>query len=181
MNALKLISMLLDYPGEDLQAWLAAHPAGQPTLDALKQLDTEHCFSDGERAEVAAFIDRQRVTEPGELESEYVQTFDMTPEHSLHLTHHIFGDDRGRGPALIDLSEYYKSYGLQNVEGELPDYLPLMLEFAAQLDADEARVFLADTGKVLGVLADNLAKAGSAYAPLVRIVRSYGTLTKLAA
>lgn len=181
MNALKLISLLLDYPGEDLHTWLAENAGQQSTLDLVRRLDADHRLADDERAEVAAFIDRLRRADRVERETEYVQTFDMTPEHSLHLTHHIFGDDRGRGPALIDLSEYYKSYGLENVESELPDYLPLMLEFAAQLDAAEARVFLGDAGKVLDVLAANLDKAGSPYAPLVRIVRSYGTLTRLAA
>ncbi len=181
MNTLKLISLLLDYPGDDLGALLVATDGPQTSLGEVRRHDARHLLDESERAQLAAFIDRQRGRTRSELESEYVQTFDMTPEHSLHLTHHIFGDDRGRGPALIDLSEYYKSYGLQNVEGELPDYLPLMLEFASQLEVDEARVFLADTSKVLGVLADNLDKAASPYAPLVRMVRSVGTLTKLAA
>ena len=181
MEALKLLSMLLDYPSEEMRAWLAAPLGHETTLEMLQRLDREALLEADEYAAVAAFIERQRGLDPTDQESEYVQTFDMTPEHSLHLTHHIFGDDRGRGPALIDLSEYYQSYGLQNIEGELPDYLPLMLEFASTLSPDEARVFLGDTQKVLGVLSDNLDKAGSPYAPLVSIVRNYGTLTKLAA
>lgn len=110
-----------------------------------------------------------------------MQTFDMTAEHSLHLTHHLFGDDKNRGPALIDLGDLYKDYGVEVLGNELPDYLPLILEFTAYLDDNEATVFLSDAYKVLKVLADNLKKAGSPYAALLSIVEGRATLTRLAA
>ena len=110
-----------------------------------------------------------------------MQTFDLTAEHSLHLTHHIFGEEKTRGPALIDLTEYLKGYGFAHDEKELPDYLPLLLEFVSELREDEARVFLGDAGKVLKVIADNLEKSGSDYAPLIRIIDNHGSLVKLAA
>lgn len=84
-------------------------------------------------------------------------------------------------PALIDLSEMFKEYGVKTVTNELPDYLPLLLEFAAYLDGSEATVFLSDVNKVLGLLADNLAKAGSPYAAPLSIIKSHATLTRLAA
>ena len=115
------------------------------------------------------------------LQQDYVKTFDMVPEHSLHLTHHLFGDDRGRGPALVDLSEHYKGMGLGMKEGELPDYLPLILEYVSILDEFAARMFLADAKKVLTVLAANLEKSGSHYAPLLRLVEHRGQLAKTAA
>jgi nitrate reductase delta subunit len=105
----------------------------------------------------------------------------MTAEQSLHLTHHLFGEDKNRGPALIDLGEMYKDYGVEVVTNELPDYLPLILEFAAYLDDNEAMVFLSDAHKVLKVLADNLKNAGSPYAGLLSIVEGRATLTRLAA
>ena len=118
-----------------------------------------------------------------ELQAAYVKTFDLTPEHSLHLTHHLFGDDndKNRGPALIDLGELYKDYGMKVTTNELPDYLPLILEFVALLDANEATAFLSDANKVLTVLTNNLTKANSPYAPLLSIVKSRATLTRLAA
>ncbi|HNA30066.1 MAG TPA: nitrate reductase molybdenum cofactor assembly chaperone, partial [Thiobacillaceae bacterium] len=64
---------------------------------------------------------------------------------------------------------------------ELPDYLPLVLEFASQLDPDEARVFLSQWSKVLGQLATNLEEAGSPYAPLVRLVEQRSLLVRAAA
>ncbi len=105
----------------------------------------------------------------------------MVPEHSLHLTHHLFGDDRGRGPALVDLGEHYKGMGMEMRTGEIPDYLPLILEYVATLDEMGARVFLADAAKVLKVLAANLEKSDSPYAPLLRLVESRGQLARSAA
>ena len=114
------------------------------------------------------------------LQENYVQTFDMTPEHDLHLTHHLFGDDRGRGPALIDLSEHYKGSGLEMEKGEIPDFLPLILEYVSTLDEMQARVFLGDASKVIKVLADNLEKKESPYSRLLRIVENRGHLAQAA-
>lgn len=178
MRMFKLLSLLLDYPTEELVAELrtAAHGAA-----LVGELDHPRRFSAGDRQAVAEFIDRLREAELAKAQAEYVQTFDLTPEHSLHLTHHLFGEEKGRGPALIDLSEYYRSYGLQHAEQELPDFLPLILEFLSGLTADEATVFLGDAAKVLTVLAANLEAAGSPYAPLIRVIENQGRLTRLAA
>lgn len=171
MSIYKILSALLEYPEQEL---LTALPEIKGMLKD-SPLSTQH------RAALENFIQRMKSATLTELQEEYVQTFDLTPEHSLHLTHHLFGDDRGRGPALIDLAEYYKEYGLQVEETELPDYLPMILEFSAQLDETEAQVFLSQTVKVLQQLADNLEKANSPYAPLVRIVESQGQLAPVAA
>ena len=75
----------------------------------------------------------------------------------------------------------FKEYGVKTVTNELPDYLPLILEFVAHLDESEATVFLSDAGKVLSMLADNLAKAESPYAAPLSIIKTRATLTRLAA
>jgi nitrate reductase delta subunit len=95
----------------------------------------------------------------------------------------LFGDDndKNRGPALIDLGELYKDYGVKVMTNELPDYLPLVLEFVAFLEDEEATAFLSDANKVLTVLAKNLDKAQSPYAPLLSIVKSRSTPACLAA
>lgn len=182
MQMFKLLSALLDYPSDDLLLELraAAVEAGG-ARDFVLALDRGAAFSPDERAAVAGFIDMLLSLEATEAKQEYVRTFDLTAEHSLHLTHHLFGEEKTRGPALIDLSEYLKAYGFTHDESELPDYLPLLLEFVAQLSADEARVFLGDAAKVLRVIATNLEKASSPYAPLVRIIENQGSLVKLAA
>ncbi len=183
MNTYKLLAALFDYPSDALLADLRAAVAEAGSVQALLSgIDSDGLFSSDERQAVAGFAEWLLAQEPTELQARYVQTFDLTPEHSLHLTHHIFGDDKNRGPALIDLTEYYKSYGFQLAdERELPDYLPLVLEFASLLGADESRVFLADAAKVFKALAGNLEKVESPWAPLVRLIENQGSLTRLAA
>jgi nitrate reductase delta subunit len=167
-----ILSRLLDYPDPDLKG----------NLDLIREaVAGESQLKAQERALLERFVDEMQGEPLMQLQQEYVQTFDMVPEHSLHLTHHLFGDDRGRGPALVDLSEHYKGMGLEMKEGEIPDYLPLILEYVATLDEVAARLFLADAGKVLTVLAANLENAKSRYAPLLRLVEKRGHLAQTAA
>ena len=173
----KLISKLLDYPDAVL-------------LDALPELADHLAHAHGlalaDRQVLAGLLEYLADTDRTELQAAYVQTFDLTPEHALYLTHHLFGDDKNRGPALIDLTEFYKEFGLElrtgeGISNELPDYLPLILEFAAELGPDEAHMFLSQWTKVIKQLADNLAKAGSPYAPVVRLIEQHSQLVKAAA
>lgn len=172
MSTYKILSALLEYPQQEL-------------LDALPEireiLGSEKTLGENDRVILETFMAQMEAGEITQLQADYVQTFDLTPEHSLHLTHHLFGDEKGRGPALIDLAEYYKEFGLEAPDNELPDYLPMILEFAAQLEATEAQIFLSQTVKVLQQLAENLDKANSIYAPLIRFVESQGRLTRVAA
>jgi len=174
MRIYKILSALLEYPDQEL-------------LDHLPEIRTEVGKSPdidmAEKEALRKFLDHLASKSLTELQAEYVQTFDMAPEHSLHLTHHLFGDDndKNRGPALIDLGELYKDYGVKVMTNELPDYLPLVLEFAAMLDDNEAMVFLADANKVLKVLTANLNKADSPYAAPLAIVEGRATLNRLAA
>jgi len=172
MQIYKLLSALLDYPNQELLEHL-------PELHEFVVQNQE--IDHAEREALQRFLSYLQSMSVTELQEDYVQTFDMTAEHSLHLTHHLFGDDKNRGPALIDLGELYKDYGVEVVTNELPDYLPLVLEFAAYMDDNEATVFLSDAKKVLGVLTENLQKAESPYAALLSIVENRATLTKLAA
>lgn len=182
MRTYKLLAVLLDYPGSEFIAELRAAVAEHPSAAAfVESIDSERVFSAEEHGRIAGFIAWVLAQDQTELEAGYVKTFDLAPEHSLHLTHHVFGDDKNRGPALIDLSEYYKSFGLQHDEREIPDYLPLMLEFVSGLEETEARIFLTDATKVLKVLAANLEKAESPYASLIRVIDNHGTLAQLAA
>lgn len=172
MRLYKLLSYLLDYPAEDWQQQL-------PTLRALV---AEEPLEEQERAALEGFMDYIERTEALDIQREYVDTFDLKGHHSLHLTHHLLGDDKNRGPVLIELGEYYKAWGMEATDGELPDYLPLMLEFVATLEEEESpRLFLSRFGKVLTILANNLAQSRSPWAPLVRIVEQRALLVQQAA
>lgn len=174
MQIYKILSVLLEYPEQELIDNLSEIRA---IVDESTDIDA------AERAALRKFLDHLVSMPLIEVQADYVNTFDRTPEHSLHLTHHLFGEesDRNRGPALIDLSEMFKEYGVKTVTNELPDYLPLLLEFASYLDDSEATVFLADVNKVLNLLADNLDKAGSPYAALLSVIKNRAMLTRLAA
>lgn len=172
MRLYKMLSVLLEYPDQELIAHL---PELHGEVVACVDMDG------AEREAMLRFLQHLEATPLTDLQADYVRTFDMTAENSLHLTHHLFGDDKNRGPALIDLGELYKDYGVEVVTNELPDYLPLVLEFAAYLDDGEANVFLADAHKVFKVLTENLSQTDSPYAGLLSIVEGRATLTRLAA
>ena len=74
--------------------------------------------------------------DPFELAARYVATFDLREPTALHLTAHEFGDSRRRGPALVELRQTLRAGGFEPVGGELPDYLPLLLEFLAHTPED---------------------------------------------
>ena len=181
MKVFKLIALLLDYPtDESLNALNTLVNESHSALTLVAGLDTEDLFSPEEREELANFVEQILRADRDALQAEYVQTFDLTAEHSLHLTHHLFGEEKSRGPALIDLGEFYAAHGLECDKRELPDYLPMMLEFASEITPEESKVFLGEIGKVLKVLADNLEAGASRYAPLVRIVERQSGLVRLA-
>lgn len=166
-----IMARLLDYPDSELMENLPG------IIDAINQDDA---IGPQEKEDLLNLVSWMNMHDLTGLQSQYVQTFDMVPEHDLHLTHHLFGDDRGRGPALIDLSEYYKASGLEVESKEIPDFLPLILEYVSTLDDLQARVFLGDAAKVLKVIGDNLEKAESPYTRILRIVENRGHLAQAA-
>lgn len=174
MELFIILSKLLDYPSDELM---------QNIDDILAVANASQTMSKEEKDTLSQFIAWLKLHETIGLQETYVKTFDMVAEHDLHITHHLFGEERTRGPALIDLSEHYKTEGLETVEGEgeLPDYIPLMLEYISVLDEMQSRLFLGEISKVLGILADNLTAAKSPYAPLLRLLEQRGHLAQIAA
>ncbi|MBI1889471.1 MAG: nitrate reductase molybdenum cofactor assembly chaperone [Burkholderiales bacterium] len=104
------------------------------------------------------------------LQENYVMTFDRNPSHSLHLFEHIHGESRDRGQAMVDLMEEYKKYGMEMCSEELPDYVPLFLEFLAQVDQREASRMLTDAVHVLAHIGRKLAANGSPYAAVFQVL-----------
>jgi len=170
----KVLSVLLEYPRKELvENW-----------DEMRQLVSELpelTVEDKDR--LTGFIEWASVLPLTQFQSKYVDSFDMTAENSLYLTYHLFDEqDRERGPALIQLSELYKSTGFEIGDGELPDYLPLILEYVSTMDdAASAQAFLKQTSQAADIIASNLEKNASPYAPLVRIVEHHGLLADIAA
>ena len=99
-----------------------------------------------------------------ELQERYFALFDRSRTLSLHLFEHVHGESRDRGQAMADLIELYRGHGFEPTASELPDFLPLFLEFLSLLPGHEARALLAEPAGILQTLADRLVTRKSAYA-----------------
>jgi nitrate reductase molybdenum cofactor assembly chaperone NarJ/NarW len=105
-----------------------------------------------------------------ELQERYVFLFDRTRSLSLHLFEHVHGESRDRGQAMVDLQTLYAQCDLEVESGELPDFLPLFLEFLSTRPAGEARALLAEPVSVIAALKERLAKRKSPYAAVFRVL-----------
>ncbi len=170
----KVLSVLLEYPSKDLVAhW-----------DDLNQVITElPDLAAEDKTILNGFILWASELSLTKFQAEYVNNFDMTADNSLYLTYHLFDEqDRDRGPALIELAELYKTTGFEIGSGELPDYLPLILEYVSTMDDKaSALAFLQQTAQAADIIASNLEKNESPYAPLVRMVARHGHVEDIAA
>lgn len=155
MLTLRVIGRLLSYPDVGLRAAL-------PELrDALR---LEAFLSPSARAGVERLMLALGGGDTLDRQAEFVSLFDRVRTLSLHLFEHVHGDSRDRGPAMLDLVALYRQHGLDVTAGELPDYLPLFLEFLSILDPAEARRLLAETGHILAAVYARLDKRRSPYA-----------------
>ena len=174
MQIYQILSVLLEYPTQEVKDHWEEIEGVISGLDYLSQEDQQALTDFMRWAGGLSLTDYQ---------TEYVKTFDFTPEHALYLTHHLFEEqDRDRGPALVDLSDFYKAQGFEISNGELPDYLPLILEYVSTLESEtDARLFLHQSAHVSEIVAGNLEKIENPYAPLLRIVERHGRLVEIAA
>jgi nitrate reductase molybdenum cofactor assembly chaperone NarJ/NarW len=152
---LRVLARLLSYPDAELRAH----------LDELRHaLRAEAALAPARLAEVEALISSIGVQSAIDAEADYVQLFDSGRRTSLHLFEHVHGDSRDRGPAMIDLAQTFEKAGLYLAEGEMPDHLPVLLEYASTQPAREARALLAETAHILNVIFSALQQRGSRYA-----------------
>jgi nitrate reductase delta subunit len=119
------------------------------------------------RIELEALVDALLLADPLQAESDYVELFDRGRATSLHLFEHVHGDSRDRGPAMIDLGQTYAKAGLMLEDGELPDYLPAVLEFVSTQPPREARAFLGEMAHILNSIFAALIRRESAYASVI--------------
>jgi nitrate reductase delta subunit len=147
----KLLSVLLAYPDEELVA----------ALPELRQETTQ--LPRDERRALEPVLDAISTTPLAELRRGYVETFDFDRRCGLHLTYHTHGDRRQRGLELVRLKRRYAAAGLPFAGSELPDYLPVMLEFAS-LRPEVGRDLLASLRAPLELVRAALHERGSVYA-----------------
>lgn len=156
MQSLHLVSLLLQYPSRDLQA-----VAGE----IRRRLVEDPALPQAEVAALAPLLTRLTTCDIYDVQETYVELFDRGRAHSLHLFEHVHGESRDRGQAMVDLRQRYLDAGLEPEGNELPDYLPLFLDYCSTLPESLARDTLAEPGVVLIALAARLADKGSDYAP----------------
>src|SRR5690606_17443650 len=128
----KVLSLLLSYPGE------AIGSAAEELKLALRE---DKALPPGIRRRLEGMIDGMAGADLYELQEDYVLLFDRTRSLSLNLFEHVHGESRDRGQAMVDLLATYEAHGLRLTARELPDHLPLFLEFLSTLPAADAREY----------------------------------------
>jgi nitrate reductase molybdenum cofactor assembly chaperone NarJ/NarW len=167
VHPLKLCSLLLQYPDEERLAARADLAEAAGALPSGAQRDAL-------RSHARWFA----TEEPRALQRAYVETFDFSRRTCLYLTYHLFGDRRQRGMALLALKQRYAAAGYPLGDGELPDYLPVVLEFCA-LVPEPGLEILARYRTALELVRASLHAAESAWAPLLDAVSlPLGQLTR---
>jgi len=168
-HSLRVLAALLSYPDAALRGHLN---------EMADLLGTERALSAPRRQELLALMDHLRRSDALQLEADYVELFDRGRATSLHLFEHVHGDSRERGPAMINLGQTYEAAGLVLAEGELPDYLPAVLEFVSTQPPREARAFLGEMAHIFNAIFAALQRHAS---PSVRGYASVlGALLELA-
>ena len=154
-QTLRVLSRLLSYPDAELRGH----------LDLLRgELHAERALGTARLAELDALIASLQRQDAIDAEADYVQLFDSGRSTALHLFEHVHGDSRERGPALIDLARTYERAGLYLGEGQMPDHLPVVLEFASTQPPREAREFLGEMAQLFNLIFNALDKRRSRYA-----------------
>jgi nitrate reductase molybdenum cofactor assembly chaperone NarJ/NarW len=157
-KSLRVLAALLGYPDAQMRSHL-------PEMRDL--LRDERAVPDSRRIELEALIDALQRTEALQSEADYVELFDRGRATSLHLFEHVHGDSRDRGPAMIDLGQTYQKAGLMLAEGELPDYLPAVLEFVSTQPPREAKAFLGEMAHIFNAIFGALQRRDSGYASVL--------------
>lgn len=160
-HTLRALAWLLRYPDAELRAALPA------LIDALR---TEAVLPASRLDELDQLATRLAMQPPLRVEADYVDLFDRSRQTALHLFEHVHGDSRDRGQAMIDLGQTYDRAGLLMAPGELPDYLPVVLEYASTQPPAAARVFLAEIAHIVRAIFSALLKRNSGYASVLAAV-----------
>lgn len=154
INMLKALSALLTYPSRELQD---AIPEIERIINACANL------SDGARKQLRLLTQSIAEEDLYDLQERYTDLFDRTRSLSLHIFEHIHGESRDRGQAMVDLQNHYAGHGLEIDASELPDFVPMFLEFLSTLPPSEAADLLGQPINIITALGEKLARRNSPY------------------
>ncbi|WP_099823615.1 nitrate reductase molybdenum cofactor assembly chaperone [Oceaniglobus indicus] len=153
-RTLKAFSLILSYPTRELQQ-------AMPEIGAVLASDTR--LTAAARRALRPLVDDLTQRDIYELQEAFVMLFDRSRTLSLNLFEHVHGESRDRGGAMVSLVETYRESGFDPATSELPDHLPVLLEFLATRPFAEARDTLADAGHIFEALNTRLARRESHY------------------
>ncbi|WP_370399446.1 nitrate reductase molybdenum cofactor assembly chaperone [Sulfitobacter sp. JB4-11] len=156
-RTLKALSLILSYPTRELQH-------AMPEIGAVLASDTR--LTAAARRALRPLLEELGGRDIYDLEEQFVLLFDRSRTLSLNLFEHVHGESRDRGGAMVSLIETYREGGFDPVTSELPDHLPVLLEFLATRPFDEARETLADAAHIFSALVERLERRESNYAPV---------------
>jgi len=155
MKTFKILGLLLSYPSEELITHLD---------DLMCVLEKENLLPARSMKKVKALSAHMQATDFYALQEDYVELFDRGRAHCLQLFEHIHGESRDRGMAMVNLAEAYAEKGLFVSSGQLPDFLPLFLEFLSLCPVEDALDLLGDPITVIVTIGVKLKKRKSLYA-----------------
>ena len=159
---LRALSALLTYPSEELCAAVA---------EIAEAIAAEKLVPPSVASALRPLLDDLALLDLFELQERYVELFDRSRRLSLHLFEHVHGESRDRGQAMVDLAALYEKDGLELHANELPDYLPLFLEYLSTKPLGEALGLLLETAHILGALEERLVSRASPYAAVLTAIR----------
>jgi nitrate reductase delta subunit len=163
----RVLSALLNYPAPELKLRVSE---AERILRSERLLDGQHLEA------VCAFLRYFRDTPQLDVESAYIDAFDRGRSTSLYLFEHIHGESRERGEAMVKLLMRYRAHGLDLEHRELPDYLPLFLEFLSTRPPAEARKHLAEVADIIALIGERLRRRRTPHAPLLEAVASLSAM-----
>ena len=166
MISFKALGALLDYPTAEVQA----------AADEIEQaLSEERAIPAAELDGVRAVIARLRSSDIMDLQEYWIGLFDRSKRLALHLYEHSYGESRDRGQAMVNLALTYRMNGFELAASEMPDYLPLFLEFLSVIPEVHARRYLTDALEIIEALRIRLEERDSTYAALLSALVALAT------
>jgi len=149
---IKLISCLLHYPDESLIEWLTAY---REVINEIESVSIRNKYD-----QILTYFEQTPLIQ---LQENYTETFDLNPSNCMNLTYHRWGNTEKRGSALVHLEEIYLKSGFERISTELPDFLPLILEFISERPDVADLEIIPLYGTVVGTLAERLGQARNPY------------------
>ncbi len=153
-RTLKALSLVLSYPTAELQA-------AMPEIGAVLAADPR--VTPATRAALQKLANDLGQGDLFDVQESYVMLFDRSRTLSLNLFEHVHGESRDRGGAMVSLIDTYRAAGFEPATTELPDHLPVLLEFLSTRPSLEAQETLADAAHIFDALVTRLVRRQSGY------------------